>query len=152
LGLLALVLIAGFVWMLIAGVLLMFATPAVVLDAEGPVQSIRTSVRLVTGNLGALLGRLLAFGFVATVLYIAATLPAQLLNAVERASGAASAPLKVASVIWTSAIDTLSFPFWVAALLVLYRALAPRSGAARAGTVALEDEFHPAAATNAPFE
>ncbi len=153
LGILALVLIAGFAWMLIAGFLLMFATPAVVLDAEGPVQSIRTSMRLVVGNLGAVLGRLFAFAFLATVLYLVATMPAQILNAVERASGTTSAPLKIAGVIWTSAIDTLSFPFWVAALLVLYRSLVPHASAARAGApVTLEDEYGPATATNAPFE
>jgi hypothetical protein len=150
---LSLVLVAGFVWMLIVGVLLMFATPAVVLDAAGPVQSIRTSIRLVVGNLGAVLGRLFAFAFLATVLYIVATMPAQILKAVERASGTRYAPLEIAGVIWTSAIDTLSFPFWVAALLVLYRSLVPHAGAARAGApVALEEEYRPATATNAPFE
>jgi hypothetical protein len=150
---LSIVMAAAFAWMLIAGILLMFATPAVVLDAEGPVRSIRTSIRLVLGNLGAVLGRLFAFAFLATVLYIAATMPAQILSAVERASGSTSAPLKIAAVIWTSAIDTLFFPFWVAALLVLYRSLAPPAGATRAGSpVTLEDEYRPATATNAPFE
>ena len=150
---LSLAVVAGFIWAMIAGFVLMFATPAVVLDAEGPVQSIRTSVKLVTGNLGPVLGRLFAFMVLDVVLYIAATLPAQILNAVARASGDTSSPLKVAAVIWTSGIDTLFFPFWVAALMVLYRSLVPRAEAARAGgTVALEDEYRPATATNTPFE
>jgi hypothetical protein len=153
-ALLVLVLVAAFVvWWMIAGFLLMFATPAVVLDAEGPLQSIRTSFRLVVGNLGAVLGRFFAFAFLAIVAYLLATMPAQMLAAVERASGATSSPLKIAAVIWTSAIVTLFFPFWAAALLVLYRSLVPHAGAAPGGApVALDDDFRPATAANAPFE
>jgi hypothetical protein len=151
--LLSLVVIAGIVWAMIAGFLLMFATPAVVLDDEGPVQSIRTSIRLVAGNLGPILGRLLAFAFLDIVLYIAATMPAQILSAVVRASGVPSPPIKIAAVIWTSGIDTLFFPFWVAALMVLYRSLVARTDPGRAGTlVPLEDELRSATAANAPFE
>jgi len=147
------VLVAALAWAVVVGVLLMFATPAVVLDGEGPVQSLQTSVRLVLSRRGGVLGRLLAFAFLATVLHIVATMPAQILTIVERASGVTSSPLKIAAVIWTSAIDTLFFPFWVAALMVLYRTLAPRAAPAPAGEpVTLDDEYRPASAANAPFE
>jgi hypothetical protein len=147
------VLMAGLAWAIVVGVLLMFATPAVVLDGEGPVQSLKTSVRLVLSRRGGVVGRLLAFAFLATVLHIVATMPAQILTTVERISGVTSSPLKIAAVIWTSAIDTLFFPFWVAALMVLYRTLAPRVTPAPAGEpVTLDDEYRPASAANAPFE
>jgi hypothetical protein len=108
-------------WMLSASFFLfmIFATPAVVLDGEGPLHSLRTSSHLVSRNLGSVLGRLIAFAFLATVGYMVATSPAMIL------SRFAAAPIKLAAVIWTSAVDTLFLPFWVAAVLVLYRSLRP---------------------------
>jgi len=145
--------LAGVVWWFIAGLLMIFATPAVVLDGEGPVQSIRTSFRLVTRNLGGVLGRFIAFAFLSLVLYIFASMPATILTTIERSSGLSSVPLKIASVVWSSALDTIFFPFWVAALMVLYRALRPCSGEERAGApVAIDEEFQPASAARAPFE
>jgi len=145
--------LGGFTWCLVAGILMIFATPAVVLDGEGPVQSIRTSFRLVTRNLGGVLGRLIAFAFLSFVVYVFASMPATILTTIERSSGLSSAPLKIASVVWSSAMDTVFFPFWVAALMVLYRALLPYSGEERVGApVAIDEEFQPASATHAPFE
>ena len=131
---LAFTLLAVFGWTVLATFFMMFATPAVVLDGEGPVQSLRTSVQLVSRNLGGVLGRLLAFAFLATVAYIVATIPAAILGAVERTSEVTSVPIKIAGVIWTSAADTLFFPFWIAALMVLYRSM--RRPAAEAGAQA----------------
>jgi hypothetical protein len=149
----SLVILAGFGWAMISGVLLMFATPAVVLDGEGPVQSIRTSLRLVFSNAGGILGRFLAFTFLFVVLYIVGSLPAGILKAAQTASGVSSAPLKIAAVIWTSAVLTAAFPFGVAALMVLYRALVPRAaGPLAAAPVAREDDYGPATPANAPFE
>ncbi len=143
-------------WPFLVGLFLMFATPAVVLDDEGPVQSLKTSSRLVRENFAGVAGRLLAFGFVAVVLYVVAAMPAGILAAVERASGAASAasaPIKIAGVIWSSAADTLLFPFWVAALMVLYRSLVPRAAEARGGVPpGPDDEPRHMTAPNAPFE
>ncbi|HXL15543.1 MAG TPA: hypothetical protein VN972_05625 [Methylomirabilota bacterium] len=148
-----LALLIAFAWGMVAGTLLMFATPALVLDDEGPIQSIRTSVRLVLSNLGGVVGRLFAFAFLAIVFYVAANMPSWILGAAERASGVASAPLKIAGVVWTSGVVTIAFPFWVAALMVLYRSLMPRAAEARGGApVAHEDEFRAATAANAPFE
>ncbi len=148
-----LALLVAFAWGMVAGTLLMFATPALVLDDEGPIQSIRTSVRLVLSNLGGILGRLFAFAFLAIVFYIAANMPSWILGATERASGVASAPLKIAGVVWTSGVVTIAFPFWVAALMVLYRSLMPRATETRERAPVLdEDEYRPATAANAPFE
>jgi len=146
-------LLVGIGWVLIAGVLMMFAAPALVLDDEGPIQSLKTSYRLVIANLGGIVGRLSAFAFLGVVFYVVATLPSGILAAAERASGVASAPLKIAGVIWASLADTIIFPFSVAALMVLYRSLVPRAAEARGGApVAHEDDFQPATAANAPFE
>lgn len=147
------VVLVGFVWTMIAGFFMIFATPAVVLDGEGPVQSLRTSFHLVSRNLGTVLGRLVAFGFVATVAYLLATMPSSILGAVERSAGIASAPMKIAGVVWSSAVDTLFFPLWIAALMVLYRSLKPAAGEARVGVpVAIDEEFGRAAVARAPFE
>ncbi len=139
-------------WSLLASFLMMFATPAVVLDGEGPVQSLRTSVRLVWRNLGPILGRLLVFALLGTFAYVLVTIPASILSTVERTAEMTSVPIKIAGVVWTSAVDTLFFPFWVAALMVLYRSLQPAAADTRAqAPVALDDEYRPAAA-RAPFE
>jgi hypothetical protein len=113
-------------WMLVAFFFMIFATPAVVLDGEGPLHSLRTSYQLAWRNLGSVLGRLLALAFLATVAYTVATIPSSILGAAGRTPGVA-APIKLAAVIWTSAADTLLFPFLVAALIVLYRSLRPRT-------------------------
>jgi len=150
---LAFTLLAVFGWTMLATFFMMFATPAVVLDGEGPVQSLRTSVQLVSRNLGGILGRLLAFVFLATVAYVFATFPASILGAVERTAEVTSVPIKIAGVVWTSAADTLFFPFWVAALMVLYRSMRPAAGETRAqAPIELGDEYRPATAARAPFE
>jgi hypothetical protein len=114
-----------FAWMLVASFFMIFAMPAVVLDGEGPLHSLRTSCRLVWRNLGSALGRLLTLALLAAVAYMVATIPSSILGAAGRTSGVAAAPIKLAAVIWTSAADTLFFPFGVAAVLVLYRSLRP---------------------------
>jgi len=150
---LAFTLLAVFGWTMLATFFMMFATPAVVLDGEGPVQSLRTSVQLVSRNLGGILGRLLAFVFLATVAYVFATFPASILGAVERTAEVTSVPIKIAGVVWTSAADTLFFPFWVAALMVLYRSMRPAAGETRAqAPIELGDEYRPATAARSPFE
>ena len=148
----AFIVVLGGIWFVIAGILLMFATPAVVLDGQGPVQSIRSSARLVLSHLGAVLGRLLAFLFLAILTYIVVTMPAQMLLQLEQASGSTSVPIKLAVAVWSSAADTLLFPFWVAALMVLYRSLVPAAGGSVPGAVGSEDEPHGPRASSAPFE
>jgi len=147
----AFVLVTGFAWMLVGSLFLMFATPAVVLDGEGPVRSVSMSIRLVRGHLAGLVGRLLAFVFIATIAYVFAMMPSAMLTAAERVSEVTSVPFRVAGVIWSSAVDTVSFPFWVASLMVLYRALVPPASEAQSReAVAIEDEIRPG--TAARFE
>jgi len=149
---LALTMLAILGWTVLATFFMMFATPAVVLEGEGPVQSLRTSAHLASRNLGGILGRLLAFAFLMTFAYVVATIPASILGAVERTAEVTSAPIKIASVIWTSAVDTLFFPFWIAALMVLYRSLRPAAEIRSQAPVELGEEYRPANAVRAPFE
>ena len=149
-GVMFLIILATF-WPIGVCFLLMFATPALVLDEEGPLQSIATSVRLVRTNFWGLAGRILALVFLSIVVYFFAAVPAGILSTVERVSGLPSIPLKIAGTVWSSAVGTLFFPFWVAALLLLYRALAPAPGDARPGApVPLDEEQRPP--VRAPFE
>jgi hypothetical protein len=145
--------IAGLFGMFLAGVLLMFATPALLLDGEGPLKSIGTSVRLVAAHPGAVLGRLLAFLFLSFVALIMLTMPTAILAQIGEAAGGQPAAMKVATVIWTSAVATLFFPFGAASLTVLYRSLVPYAGGARAGApVTLDEEYRPTTASRVPFE
>ncbi|HXF59881.1 MAG TPA: hypothetical protein VN539_08645 [Candidatus Saccharimonadales bacterium] len=145
--------IAGLFGMFLAGVLLMFSTPALLLDGEGPLKSIGTSLRLVAAHPGAVLSRLLAFLFLSFVALIMLTMPTSILSQIGEAAGGQPMPMKVATVIWTSAVATLFFPFGVASLTVLYRFLVPYAGGARAGApVPLDEEFQPTTATRVPFE
>jgi len=136
----------------VVALLLMFATPALLLDGEGPLQSIGTSMRLVLGHLGGILGRVLAFFFLSFVLLLLLTMPTQILSQVSSISGGPTMAIKIATVIWTSALATALFPFGVASLIVLYRALVPRRGGAPGGPVPLDEEFQPATAARVPFE
>lgn len=147
-ALVGLIMFVGTLWFAIASLFLIFATPTVVLDGEGPVHSVGTSIKLVRKHLGGILGRLVTFVFFTTIVYFVAIMPAAMLTAVERSSGVASAPLKIAGVIWSSAIDSLFFSFWVAALMTLYRALVPAAdatGAGAAGAAQGEEGVRPAA-------
>jgi len=131
-NLLAPILWAFVAWILVAAFSMIFAMPAVVLDGEAPLHSVRTSCRLVWKNLGSVLGRLLIFAILATVAYAVATIPTSILGTAGRTSGVAAAPIKLAALIWTSAADALFFPFWVAAIVVLYRSLRPWTSEGRA--------------------
>ena len=114
----------GMAWLAVAAFFMVFVTPAVVLDGEGPLHSLWTSFRLVSRNLGSALGRLLVLAFLASVGFEIAH-PLSTL-------GPTSAPIKVAVVTWTSAAETLLYPFWVAAVTVLYRSLRPWTHEGRA--------------------
>jgi hypothetical protein len=142
----------GLFGMFVVALALMFATPALVLDGEGPLQSIGTSLKLVFGHVGAVLARVFAFLFLSIVMLIALTMPTQILESVSSLSGGPVLAMKVAMVIWSSAVATLYFPFGVASLTVLYRTLVPNPGDARGAPVPLDEEFRPAAAARVPFE
>jgi hypothetical protein len=108
---------AGMAWMAVATFLMIFATPAVVLDGEGPLRSLVTSYQLVSRNFWSVLGRLRVLALLAFAGFVVA-IPLSTL-------GATSAPIKLAVVTLTSAAETLLYPFWVAGIVVLYRSLRP---------------------------
>ena len=108
----------GMAWLAVAAFFMIFAIPAVVLDGEGPLRSLWTSFRLVSRNLGSALGRLLVLASLAFVGFMVA-------SPLSTLGGNATAPIKLVVVTWTSAAETLLYPFWVAAVTVLYRSLRP---------------------------
>ena len=111
-------LLCGVAWMAVAAFFMIFVTPAVVLDGEGPLHSLRTSFLLVWRNLGSALGRLLVLACLAFVGFMIAT-------PLSGLGGNATPLVKIAVVTWTTAVDTILYPFWTAAILVLYRSLRP---------------------------
>lgn len=119
-------------WVALASFYFMFATPAVILDEAGPVGSIRASVSLVWRHFWGLVGRFFVWTVVAVLAYVVATFPATLLQIGAAVSGGEEPPpAKVARVLWTSVATALLLPFWVSAMLALYRAVVP--GAASEG-------------------
>jgi len=122
---LGLIMWTGMAWLAVAAFFMIFATPAVVLDGEGPLRSLRTSFLLVSRNLGSALGRLLVLAFLAFVGF-------EVARPLSTLGGNTSAPIKLVVVTWTSAAETLLYPFWVAAVMVLYRSLRPWTDEGRA--------------------
>jgi hypothetical protein len=108
----------GMAWLAVAAFFMIFAIPAVVLDGEGPLRSLWTSFRLVSRNLGSALGKLLVLASLAFVGFMVA-------SPLSTLGGNATAPIKLVVVTWTSAAETLLYPFWIAAVTVLYRSLRP---------------------------
>jgi hypothetical protein len=108
----------GMAWLAIAGFFMVFAIPAVVLDGEGPLGSLRTSVLLVWRNRGIALGR---FFVLACLAFVATMVPIQSMNR----GPDAPVPVKLAAATFASAFDTFLNPFWVASVVVLYRSLRP---------------------------
>src|SRR4029077_13237964 len=104
---------AGVAWLGAAASFMIFLIPAVVLDGEGPLHSLRTSFFLVSRNLGSVLGRFLVLAILAFVGF-------EVSSHVSGLAGSTAVPIKLAVVTWTSAAETLLYPFWIAAVTVLY--------------------------------
>lgn len=133
-------------WVIIAATFLIFATPAVVLESRGPIRSIGVSVRLVRGHFWGILGRFLGFFVVLVFAGVIAGAPVSFLTAAARAAGGTgSTPLVILETIWSSAVSALLFPFGVAALLLLFRALYPARTAAAAVPAPGVEDLNPAA-------
>jgi hypothetical protein len=124
-GTVLLLLIPACVWVAIAALFLLFATPALVLDGLGPIRSIRFSVAEVARHLWGIIGRLIAGGAMIVVGVVLASFPASMLAMAAMVSGSDLPALKIARVLWTSVVTALAFPFSVALLMSLYRAVAP---------------------------
>jgi hypothetical protein len=131
------------IWLFLAGMFLLFAIPAVVLDGHGPLRSIGVSARMVAGHFWGLLGRFLVFFLVLFVMAVIASIPAAILSAGASLIVQAGQALRIASILWTSLITALTFPFWVAALMVLYRSLAPAGGEVTAADAATTGPLAP---------
>jgi hypothetical protein len=109
---------------------LSFATPLLVLDHRGPVASLGESARLVRRHFGGLSVRLSAFTILLVLAMIFLSLPSAMLTVASAASGSKVIAIDVARLVWESGVSALLFPFWVAGLLVLYRAVVPAAAAA----------------------
>jgi hypothetical protein len=107
---------------------LWFALPALVLDRRGPLRSIRLSLGLVATHFGGLLGRILVTFFLVILAAVVLAFPAEMLQVVAAAAEAEHPVLKIAVVVWTAAVAALLFPFMMASVVVLYRALVPAAG------------------------
>ncbi len=116
-------------WLFVSGMLLVFAVPAVVLDGSGPMRAITMSARMVAGHFWGIFWRFLVFFLVLFVAVLIASVPAALFGAIGAAVPGAEFAFRVVVLLWTSLVTALTFPFWVGALIVLYRSLAPASGA-----------------------
>jgi membrane-anchored glycerophosphoryl diester phosphodiesterase (GDPDase) len=134
-------------WFIVAAAFTMFATPAVVLDGRGPIRSVGLSLQLVAGHFWGLLGRFLGFILVVVLAGVLASTPISFLTAAMRAAGAQETTvLLILESIWSSAVSALLFPFGVAALVLLYRALNPaRAVAQAAGTDSAAMSLHSSA-------
>ena len=108
---------------------LWFAMPAIVLDRRGPLRSIRLSFGLVATHFGGLLGRILVTFILVILAAVVLAFPAEILQVVAAAAEVEHPVLKVATVVWTAAVAALLFPFMMASVVVLYRALMPAAGA-----------------------
>ncbi len=135
-------------WVAILALFLTFAIPAVVLDGRGPFASIRMSFGLVGRHFGGILGRLAVFIIVMILAAMAASLPEAFLQVGAAAAGLDHPALKIARAIWSAGVSALLFPFSVAALVILYRAVTPGpaiAGPAPGTDPALPEEPRPAA-------
>ncbi|HEY7728151.1 MAG TPA: glycerophosphoryl diester phosphodiesterase membrane domain-containing protein [Candidatus Eisenbacteria bacterium] len=125
-------LIPAFLWVLYAGIHLLFATPALVVSRRGPLAAIAVSWQLVGRNFWGILGRLFFYAGLLLLTSVVLSLPSAFLHVALTVSGSTNPAYKIPSVIWTSGVDAVLFPFGVAALLILYRALLPVPPAAGA--------------------
>ena len=116
------------IWVFIAAIFLMFAMPSLILDGFGPIEAIRRSVRLVARHFFGIVGRLLVWVVLLFVLMMVAMTPAFAIQGIAALSGGAAVALRIAGVLWMSAVAAATLPFSVASMIVLYRALAPRGG------------------------
>jgi hypothetical protein len=138
-------------WIMLAAFFLMFAIPGVILSGLGATRSISSSVRLVAGHFGGILGRLIVFFLILVTVLTVLMIPSMILSVVGSASSAGMA-LRIASTLWSSLLTAVSFPFSVAALMVLYRALVPDGAAGEPERAPDTAAAHPAGENATPFQ
>ena len=121
------------IWVALTGAYLTFAGPAIILDEAGPIEGIRISVAMVWKHFWGITGRFLAWSVLALLAYVVATFPATMLLVGATVTGSDPLPVKISRVLWTSVVTAALLPFWVSAVVALYRALAPGAAVAGAG-------------------
>ena len=128
-GTVFLALIPAVVWVVLAGLFMLFATPALILDGLGPLRSLAFSVREVGRRFWSVIGRLIVgFGLI-IVAAMLASVPVLVLAIIAAVAAGTHSPLvTLVKVLWTSVVTALAFPFSVAVLTTLYRAVAPAVG------------------------
>jgi hypothetical protein len=120
-------------WVAVSSAYFTFAGPAIILDESGPIEGIRVSVALVWRNFWGLTGRFLVWSLLAVLGYVVATFPATMLLVGATVSGSDPLPVQIARVLWTSVATAILLPFWVSAVLALYRGLVPSTAAGDGG-------------------
>jgi hypothetical protein len=138
-------------WILLAAFFLVFAIPGVVLSGLGATRSISGSVRLVAGHFWGILGRFLVFFFLLITVLAVLLIPSMILNALATAAASAGMALRIASTLWSSLLAAISFPFSVAAVIVLYRALVPEGVVAGPESAPETAPAHPVGETPTPY-
>jgi hypothetical protein len=128
--------VPAFGWLIYSGFHMLFATPALVLEGRGPMAAIGDSWRIVRTHFGGIAGRLLAYVILLFFVSALAALPSGFINMALHVTGNEDPMFKIPAIAWASAVDALLFPFGVAALLLLYRAIVPAAGAAPPADVA----------------
>jgi hypothetical protein len=120
------------IWLLLSSFFLVFAIPGVVLTDLGATTSISASTRLVGRHFWGLFTRFFVFFLILCVGILVASIPAVILGAGAAALVRAEALFRMGSILWTSLVTAVTFPFSVGALLVLYRSVVPAPSAAGA--------------------
>jgi len=133
-------------WILAYSFLMAFALPGVILSGLGPWRAITKSARLASEHVIGLVGRFIVFLLVLIFAALILSIPTGLLRVAGAAVGSAEPALRLVGILWSSLVTSFLFPFWVASLLVLYRALVPRPapGTEEGATAALAMEDQPA--------
>ncbi|HKW50213.1 MAG TPA: hypothetical protein VJQ53_00610 [Candidatus Eisenbacteria bacterium] len=124
---------------------LLFAIPLIVLDGRGPFAAIRQSFGIVGRHFGGILVRLIVAFLLLFIASVAGYLPTTILEAATAAAGVDHPAFKIAGAIWGAAVSAFLFPFTVAALMVLYRAVVPARAGGGVTDASGEPEAHPAA-------
>ena len=145
--------VPAFVWLVYSGFHMVFAAPALVLEGRGPFAAIGESWRIVRSHFWGITGRLLAYLILLFFVSAIAALPSGFINMALHVTGNENPMFKIPAIAWASAVDALLFPFGVAALLLLYRAIVPAAEAAPPpGGAAAPPEGEPRPASPFVFE
>lgn len=112
-------------WLLVMGTLLVFATPNVVLSDRGPWRAITASVRLSGGHFWVIVLRFILFFIMLMIAVMIVTLPVMFASTLMGWVTRAQPFFRISTLLWTSLLTAFTFPFGVASVLLLYRALVP---------------------------